>query len=120
MDIYKGEKMEIDDLKIGDLKTLQSMLQGQSSCQDTHWQIGKAYFIRTVTHHYTGRLIAITPKELILEDAAWIADDGRFSDALKSGNLNEVEPFPAGKVIVGRGALLDAHVWEHALPREQK
>ena len=52
--------------------------------------------------------------ELILEDAAWIADTGRFSDA-----INEVEPFPDGKVIVSRGALIDA-VKINSLPREQK
>lgn len=77
-------------------------------------------FIRTVTHHYTGRLVAVHEKELVLEDVAWIADSGRFADALKSGNFNEVEPFPDGPRIIGRGAVIDAGVWPHALPRTQK
>ena len=88
--------------------------------QDSHWEVGKAYFIRTVTHHFTGRLKGVTPLELILEEASWIADDGRFYDALKTGVLSEIEPFPKGKVIIGRGSLIDAHVWKHDLPTEQK
>ena len=74
-----------------------------------HWEIGKIYLIRTVTHIQTGRLVAVTPKEFVLEDAAWIADTGRFSGALASADFSEVEPFPKGRrVIVGRGALIDA------------
>lgn len=34
------------------------------------FEIGKCYFIRTVTYHLTGRLIATDGQFLILEDAA--------------------------------------------------
>jgi hypothetical protein len=81
--------------------------------------IGKNIFVRTVTHHYTGRLAAADERFLKLEDAAWIADDGRFADALSTGKLNEVEPFP-GECLVAVGALLDVCEWEHELPRSQK
>lgn len=47
------------------------------------FEVGKNYFIRTVTHHHTGKLVAVYDHELVLENAAWIADDGRLSDALK-------------------------------------
>lgn len=83
------------------------------------WEVGKIYLIRTVTMIDTGRLVAVTPHELILEDAAWIADTGRFADALRSMSFDEVEPFPAGRVIVGRGAIIDA-VQIGATSREQK
>lgn len=109
--------MNIDDLTIGQAKELAGML---SKCaQDSPWVIGKNYLIRTVTMIQTGRLVAVTQQELVLEDAAWIADTGRFADALKTGKFNEVEPFPDGQVIVGRGAVIDA-VQITALPREQK
>lgn len=85
----------------------------------TTWQVGKCYLIRTVTHIQTGRLVAVGDKELVLEDAAWIADTGRFSGALASCDFSEVEPFPEGQVIVGRGAVIDA-VQIHTLPRTQK
>jgi hypothetical protein len=84
------------------------------------WKIGSAYLIRTVTMIQTGRLIAVTEHELVLEDAAWIADTGRFADALKGGTFSEVEPFPDGEVIVGRGSIIDACALPFALPRSQK
>jgi hypothetical protein len=45
------------------------------------FNIGANYFIRTVTHYHTGRLVEVTENELVLEDAAWIANSGRFADA---------------------------------------
>lgn len=86
-----------------------------------HWKIGENYLIRTVTHIDIGRLTAVTDKELVLVDAAWIADTGRYEQCVKEGQLSEVEPFPDDEpVIVGRGALIDAVRWLHDLPREQK
>ena len=100
--------LDIDSLTVKEIKHIQSLLKGPG--QEAHrWKVGENYFLRTVTHHLTGKLIAVTSKELWLVDAAWIADDGRFMDALKTGKLNEVEPFPDGaEVPVGRGALIDA------------
>ena len=109
--------MNLDDLTIKEVKHLQSLLRGPDI--QSPYQIGKNYFIRTVTHHYTGKLVKVTPKELVLEDAAWIADDGRFMNALKDGTLNEVEPYQ-DDIVIGRGAILDATIWKHKLPREQK
>ena len=82
--------------------------------------IGKAYFIRGVTMYQTGRLVGLTPTELILEDAAWIADTGRFADAVKSGQFSEVEPFPAKRVVIGRGQIVDAFEWDAPLPMVQR
>lgn len=87
---------------------------------NSHWKLGKTYFIRTVTHHYTGVLVRVTPKELVLEDAAWIADDGRFNVTVRDGSFSEVEPFPDGEVIIGRGALLDAYAVTFKAPRATK
>jgi hypothetical protein len=81
--------------------------------------VGRNVFVRTVTHHHTGRLAAVDQQFLTLDDAAWIADDGRFSDALANGTLNEVEPFP-GRCYVSVGSLIDVCEWTHDLPRVQK
>lgn len=83
------------------------------------WKLNKYYFIRTVTMHLVGQLIEIFDKELVLKDASWVADSGRFHDALKNGSLEEVEPF-LNEVILGRDTVIDATIWTHALPREQK
>jgi len=86
------------------------------------WQIGENYIIRTVTMIQVGKLVDVTEKELVLESASWIADTGRFNDFLMKGDSEEleVEPFPEGQVIVGRGALIDATIWSHALLVNQK
>jgi hypothetical protein len=81
--------------------------------------LGAAVFVRTVTHHYTGRLIAADETFMQLDAAAWIADDGRFADALADGVLSEVEPYP-DSCLVALGAVLDVSPWLHDLPLEQK
>lgn len=80
--------------------------------------IGVSLFIRTVTYHMTGRVVKRVGNLLELEDAAWIADSGRFADAIKTGELSEVEP--VGRAWVSLGAVVDAFPWNHALPMEQK
>ena len=80
----------------------------------------KNVFIRTVTHHYTGKALCIKDGFLMLKDCAWIADDGRFSTALSKGVFEEVEPFPDGLVFIGLGAILDISEFMHELPRKQK
>ena len=80
----------------------------------------KNVFIRTVTHHYTGKALCIKDGFLMLKDCAWIADDGRFSTALSKGVFEEVEPFPDGLVFISLGSILDVSEWMHELPRKQK
>lgn len=109
--------MNIDSLTLGEIKQIQTLI---GTTVDTHpYKIGANYLIRTVTMIQTGRLVAITNQELVLEDAAWIADTGRFNECLKTGEFNEVEPFP-GRIIVGRGSVIDATEFEHKLPRSAK
>lgn len=81
---------------------------------------GTNVMIRTVTNYFTGRVAAISASWIVLEDAAWIADTGRWADALKAGKLVEVEPYPDGPVYVARGAIVDVCGWAHKLPREQR
>lgn len=109
--------MNIDDLTFDQIKTLAASISHQ--IDNSAWEIGANYLIRTVTMIDTGRLVAVTAHELVLEDAAWIADTGRFADAIAKAEFSEVEPFPAGRVIIGRGAVIDA-VKIGSLPRAQR
>ena len=111
--------MNINDLTIGEAKALAMMFCSDKPQDNSAWRVGKIYLIRTVTMIDTGRLIEVTPQELVLEEAAWIADTGRFSDAVKSAQFGEVEPFPDGRVIIGRGGIIDA-VEISATQRSQK
>lgn len=83
------------------------------------FKLGQAYFIRTVTYFATGRVKEIVGQFLILEDAAWIADTGRFSDAMSKGIMDEVEPVECD-MIINSAAITDAFPWDKKLPREQK
>ena len=86
------------------------------------WVVGKSYFIRGVNNYYTGKLVGIDGPELIFIDAAWIADTGRFADAMKNPDkFSEIEPYPDGwNVLVNRQSVCDAVIWPHPLPRKQK
>lgn len=108
--------INIDDLTLKQIKEFQSV--NNSVSKEEMYEVGKSYFIRTVTMHHIGTIKKITPKEIMLVDAAWVADSGRFSDALLTGKLSEVEPFP-DYVIIGREAIIDATPWRHKLPSEQ-
>ena len=110
--------MNLDDLKVSELKQLVKLF-GAKETDASAWDIGANYLIRTVTMTDTGRLVAVTEHELVLEDAAWIADTGRFMQAVEKAEFAEVEPFPAGRVIIGRGSVVDA-VKIPVLPRSQK
>jgi len=83
------------------------------------WRIGQAYVVRTITMIQVGKLVAVYPQELVLESAAWVADTGRWTDFLTGGTALEVEPFPNGPVVVGRGSIVDACLWRNDLLRDQ-
>lgn len=113
--------MKIDDLTIGEARQLASMFSPSTIPADVvgPWEIGKNYLIRTVTMIDTGKLVAVGPQELVLESAAWIADTGRFTGALQTVTFSEVELFPEGRLILGRGSIIDA-IQIPKLPCEQK
>lgn len=93
-------------IKKSDCKGKVVVAQGTSD--NPFMEIGECYFIRTVTHYFTGRLIWVGDKEICLEDVCWIADTGRFNEFVAGKTVNESEPFPKGaRVIVGRGSIID-------------
>lgn len=112
--------INFDDLTIKQVKELQHLLRtnNDSSVVSSHFEIGKVYFIRTVSMHHIGKIESILDQELLLSGASWIADSGRFHDALAKGKLNEVEPF-VNNVIIGRGTIVDASEWTHDIPKKQ-
>lgn len=114
--------MNINELTLGQIKEIQSLVGGaKSSCDCGPYHIGGKYFIRTVTMSYTGIITAVHPTELELSEACWIADSGRFHKALKGewDSSAEHEPFPAS-IVIGRGAIIDACPISYILPNEVK
>lgn len=89
--------------------------------KDHPYEIGACYLVETVTKYFTGRLIYVGPHEIALTEAAWIVDTDRYADAMRTGNLSEIEPYPDGcAVTIGRSAIVSATQWLHKLPRDQK
>jgi hypothetical protein len=80
--------------------------------------IGKSFFFRTVTYHLVGKVTSVFGKFLQLESASWIADSGRFMNAIKTGTLDEVEP--VGIAFVNLDTVTDFFPWKHSLPKDQK
>ncbi len=116
--------MNIEEMTIGQAREIAALFSKTNapvaaSCGHP-FVIGKNYFIRTVTHHYTGKLVNVFSGELLLETAAWIPDDGRFQGAVTKSDFAEVEPYGHDQqVIIGRGSILDA-VQITTLPVSQK
>lgn len=116
--------INIEDLTIKDARAIAALfgctLAPTAGTPTPHpYKIGQAYCLRTVTMTDTGIIKAVYPNELVLTDAAWIADTGRFADAVSKAEFGEVEPFPAGEIIIGRGAIVDGCEINKA-PRSQK
>jgi frataxin-like iron-binding protein CyaY len=80
--------------------------------------IGQKLFIRTVTYHLVGEVTKRIGHLFEMKNASWVADSGRFMQAIKSGTLNEVEP--VGNAWVNLDAVVDMFPWCHALPKEQR
>jgi len=80
--------------------------------------IGKSFFFRTVTYHFIGKVTKRIGDFLQLEQASWIADSGRFTQAIKDGTLNEVEPI--GQAFINLRGCTDFIPWKHKLPKDQK
>lgn len=73
--------------------------------QNHPYTLGKQWFVQTATHYFVGLLSDVTEGELILQDAAWVADTGRFNEFMKSGKPGELEPCN-GPVVINRGAII--------------
>lgn len=111
---------DINNLTLGQIKQMRSVIGGESVSPTEHrWKVGESYLIRTVTMILVGRLEWVGEKEMELSSASWVADTGRFHNAVKEGKLDEVEPF-TNNILIGRGALVDATIWTHDLPKTQK
>jgi len=80
--------------------------------------VGKQFFFRTVTYHMVGKVTKIIGDFLRLEQASWIADSGRFSQAVKTGSFSEIEP--VGTCFVNLKSVTDFFPANYKLPTEQK
>jgi len=109
----------INSLTLGQFKELQALLTAPAQSGGTMMEIGQKVFIRTCTNYFLGRVAALSAEEVRLTCASWVADTGQFGEFLRTGELNEVEPYPRG-CVVRLGAVVDWSLWSHELPTEAK
>lgn len=109
--------IEISDETFEKIKS-QLVQEGFKEINKMEDMIGEKFFFRTVTYHLTGKVKKVIGSIIELEDAAWIADSGRFMQCIKDGVLNEVEP--VGKAFLNINSITDFFPWRHKLPMEQK
>lgn len=77
------------------------------------YPVGRTVFIRTVTHHLVGEIQSVGDKEIVFKTGTvmWIADDGRFTEAMRTGVFNETEVYDIESPFVGRGAIVDGGIF---------
>jgi len=80
--------------------------------------VGKKLFIRTVNYHHIGKVDKIVGNFLFMKNTVWVADSGRFMNAIENGELNEVEP--VGDWFININAITDFGIWKHNIPKDQK
>lgn len=118
--------MNINKITIGEAKEITKVLSLGVSGDNTEahaFEVGKSYFIRSVTHHYLGTVREIKGLCLVMDTCVWIADDGRFHSLMKGtwDDSSEREPWPKSKrVQLFYGAFLDATEWEGDIPTDVK
>lgn len=88
--------MNLNDLTLGQIKEIGSLLGKTTVVEDCPFEVGENYLIRTVTFTLTGKIKSKIGAFLVLQDADWITDTGRFSISLESD------------AIVAKGAIVDA------------
>lgn len=106
--------MELDQI----IKIIK-ILDDKTQSMEMPFEVGRSYFVRTATMANLGRLKNIIGKFLVLENAVWIADTGRFHDFLRDGKCNEYEGF-INDCIIPIDSIIDATEWKHKLFSGQK
>lgn len=118
----KPSKKAIAEILVDSLQEgIKTFVESDSPSLPFPFEVGKAYFFRTVTYHVLGRVKKIVGKFLVLEKASWIADSGRFHQFITKGEISSnAEIEPAGAMIVNTDTITDAEPWDYTIPEIQK
>lgn len=85
---------------------------------ESPYKVGNNVILKTVTDYYVGRILMVGEEEIVLVEASWVADTGRWSVALATGFDEDAEIEPCmDPVVVNRKALTAGTLWRHALPK---
>jgi len=108
---------------LADWLETQGLIDMAEAFRSLSYKLDGSYLIRTATNYWVGKIVAFTPDWLILEEASWIPDTGRFHLALRDGleaqSSSEIEPVD-GFVRVNHQFVVDVCEYNHPLPRKAK
>ena len=104
-EVYSKIKDQIGEFEMKDINSYEDLVEG-------------SFYFRTVTYHTVGKVKKFVGRFAYLEEASWIADSGRFMNAIKDGTLSEVEP--VGNAFVNLDTVVDFFPWKHSLSLGQK
>jgi hypothetical protein len=109
----KETNVNIDSMTFGELKQIAALFGAAqpATCRCPMLAIGKAYLIQTATGFWmTGRVKADNEDHYVLGKAAWIADTGRFHQAVKLSEFNEVELLAADLILTKQAVVMATEI----------
>ncbi len=80
--------INIDDLTLAQIRELRQMSEANSNTNDLPFPVGTEVYFRTLAYHGCGRIAGLSGRWLILENAAYVGSDGRYSEATSVGLQN--------------------------------
>lgn len=112
--------MDIENLTLKQIMEIQRLFISNQK-EENIFEIGSNYMVQTVTDYFIGKLEKVTNAEIILSNCSWIPDTGIYSDALRNGIFEEVEPMPDEFMnIIFKSSIVNAYKVNFKIPREKK
>lgn len=84
------------------------------------FKVGSKVFLWGLNKMTTGTIVALHDDSVILDNASWVADSGRFHEFMQdpASKASEVEMYP-GKIQLNTATLIDATLVS-SIPKETK
>jgi hypothetical protein len=76
---------------------------------------GDIVLVMTVTMWFVGKLSARDASWIVLDEASWMADSGRFNEAFEKGDAKENEPLPLGPFPIPVSAIIGVKAFKTTL-----
>ena len=81
--------------------------------------VGGIVFFRTVTTYYVGSVEKISGNFMVLSDASWIPDTGRYYDFIKGTPDSNLEVEPIGNTMVNIDTIIDIQSYGKLLTEQE-
>lgn len=83
-------------------------------------EIGETYLFMTLTYYWTGRVVAISPAEVLIDDAAQVFDTGELENCLTKWEVALCQVVPSGVIVSVPRSGTTTITWSGPLPRKTK